>query len=50
MTGTIKGTAVTYSVKINAQGQELQLVFSGTVESNDSMKGTVDFGGMGTGN
>jgi hypothetical protein len=25
-------------------------VFSGTVEPSDTMKGTVDFGGMGTGN
>jgi hypothetical protein len=50
VTGTIKGTAITYSVKINAQGQELELVFSGTVEPSDSMKGTVDFGGMGSAN
>lgn len=50
VTGTIKGTAITYAVKIKALGQELELVFSGTVEPSGSMKGTVDFGGMGTGN
>jgi hypothetical protein len=47
--GTIKGTALTFVVKINAQGQEIVLTFSGTVEQ-DSMKGTVDFGGMGSAN
>lgn len=50
VTGTIKGTAIVFSVRINAQGQELELAFSGTVEPADSMKGTVDFGGMGAAN
>lgn len=50
VTGTIKGTAIAFVVKINAQGQELALAFSGTVEPADSMKGTVDFGGMGSAN
>jgi hypothetical protein len=47
--GTIKGTAISFAVKINAQGQEIVLAFSGTVDQ-DSMKGTVDFGGMGSAN
>jgi hypothetical protein len=47
--GSIKGSAITFSAKINAQGQEFVLTFSGTVDQ-DSMKGTVDFGGMGTAN
>jgi hypothetical protein len=47
--GTIKASAITFSVKINAQGQEFVLTFTGTVDQ-DSMKGTVDFGGMGSAN
>ena len=45
--GTIKGSAITFLVKLNAAGQEFVLSFSGTVDQ-DSMKGTVDFGGMGS--
>ena len=45
--GTIKGAALTFSAKVSAQGQEIVLTFSGTVDQ-DSMKGTVDFGGMGS--
>lgn len=50
VTGTIKGSAIAFSVTINAQGQQLVLGFSGTVEPADSMKGAVDFGGMGSAN
>ena len=49
VTGTVKDTAISLSVKVNAQGQELELVFSGAADG-DQMKGTVDFGGMGTAN
>jgi hypothetical protein len=45
--GTIKASAITFAAKINAQGQEIVLTFTGTVEQ-DAMKGTVDFGGMGS--
>ena len=47
--GTIKATAITFAAKINAQGQEIVLTFTGTVDQ-DSMKGTVDFGVMGSAN
>jgi len=47
--GTIKGSAIAFSAKINAQGQEIVLTFTGTVDQ-DSMKGSVDFGGMGSAN
>src|SRR5262245_54551633 len=47
--GTIKGSAITFAAKINAQGQEIVLTFSGTVEK-DSMKGSVDLGGMASAN
>ena len=44
--GTIKDKAISFSAKISAQGQEIVLTFAGAVDQ-DSMKGTVDFGGMG---
>lgn len=47
VTGTIKGTAVAFSVKVNAPGREFELAFSGTADG-DEMKGTVAFGGMGS--
>jgi hypothetical protein len=49
LTGSVKGNAVTFSVKVNAQGQEFELVFNGTAEG-EGLKGTVDFGGMGSAN
>jgi len=44
--GTIKGNEITFSATINPQGQEIQIVYSGTVDG-DSMKGKVKFGDMG---
>lgn len=49
VTGTVKESAITFSVKIAAQGQEFELVFNGTVDG-DTMKGTVEFGPMGSAN
>jgi hypothetical protein len=49
LTGTISGNQIKFSYAASLQGQELTLTFSGTVEK-DSMKGSVDFGGFGSGN
>jgi hypothetical protein len=46
--GTIKGNEIKFAATINAQGQELQLEYSGTVDG-DAMKGKVKFGEMGEG-
>jgi hypothetical protein len=46
--GTIKGNDITFSTTISPQGQEIQIVYSGTVDG-DSMKGKVKFGDMGEG-
>jgi hypothetical protein len=48
LTGTIKGNEIKFSIKINAQGQEATLTYSGTVEKN-SMKGKVELGDFGSG-
>lgn len=44
ITGTIKGDAIEFSYTINYGGNNLTLIYSGTV-SGDSMSGTVSFGG-----
>lgn len=46
--GTVKGSAVAFSMKINAQGQDVQIDYAGTIEG-DSMKGTAQFGSFGSG-
>jgi hypothetical protein len=44
--GAVKGKEIKFTVKVNAQGQELLLEYAGTVEG-DAMKGKVKFGDMG---
>lgn len=46
--GTLKGKDITFSITVNAQGNDLTITYKGTVE-NDSMKGSVDFGGFAEG-
>src|SRR5215472_10906299 len=46
--GTIKGNDIKFTTKINPQGQDLELTYTGTVDG-DSMKGKASFGGMGDG-
>ena len=43
-TGTLKGNAIQFSFNANAQGQQIDVVYAGTVEGN-SMKGTVNMAG-----
>ena len=45
--GTVKGTQFTFSMSLSVQGQAVTVTYAGTVESADSVKGTVDFGGFG---
>jgi hypothetical protein len=48
ITGTVKGNAVAFMMKVNAQGMDMQIDYVGTVEG-DSMKGTAKFGDFGDG-
>jgi hypothetical protein len=41
--GTVKGKDIQFSFKVDAQGQELQVEYSGAVDG-DTMKGKVKFG------
>ncbi len=46
--GTIRGSAIRFSVNMRFQDQPLVVTYSGTVDA-DSMKGTVQFGEYGSG-
>jgi hypothetical protein len=48
VTGTLKGAAITFSVKVKAQGEDLTITYSGTIDG-DTMKGKVAFGDAGEG-
>jgi hypothetical protein len=47
--GTVKGADVKFTIKINAQGQDLTVTYAGKIDGKDSMKGTASFGEMGEG-
>ena len=49
LAGTVKGSDVKFTVKVNAQGQDITITYAGTVESKDSMKGSAAFGELGEG-
>ena len=46
--GTVKGNAVAYQITVDMGGQQLTISYSGTVDG-DTISGTADFGGMGSG-
>jgi hypothetical protein len=48
ITGTVKGNAVAFMMKVNAQGMDLQVDYAGTVDGG-AMKGTVKLGDFGEG-
>jgi hypothetical protein len=47
--GSVKGKDIKFSFKVNAQGQEIQVEYAGTVDG-DTMKGKAKFGDMFEGN
>jgi hypothetical protein len=49
LTGTVKGQKIEFAFTADAQGTKLEVKYSGTVESKDALKGTVDLGGLGSG-
>ena len=48
LAGTLKGSAIEFSIDVSAQGTDLHIVYSGTVEK-DSMKGKVKLGDVAAG-
>lgn len=49
LTGTVKGADVKFSFKLNAQGQDLTITYTGKIDGKDSMKGTAAYGELGEG-
>ena len=47
--GTVKGSDIKFSVRVEAQGQEVIIDYAGKLESDTTMKGTVKFGDFGDG-
>ncbi len=48
LAGTLKGSAIEFTIDVSVQGTDLHIVYSGTVEK-DSMKGKVKLGDFGEG-
>jgi hypothetical protein len=49
LSGSIKGTAIEFTVAANVQGNAISVTFTGTVDDANSMKGKVSFAGLGEG-
>ena len=49
LTGSVKGTTITFMFGTEVQGTHLDVTYSGTVEGKDSMKGKINLGGLGEG-
>ena len=49
LTGSVKGKAISYTFSAEVQGMKIDATYTGTVESQDTMKGTVQLAGLGEG-
>jgi hypothetical protein len=49
LTGTVKANLVSFAFGVDVQGAHLDVTYSGTIENQDSMKGTMKLGGLGEG-
>jgi len=49
LTGSVKGQAITFTFNADVQGNAVTVTYDGSVEGKDSMKGTIDIGGMAQG-
>jgi len=45
LSGEVTGTAVTFTVSMNIEGNAIEAVYSGVIQADGSLKGTVDIGG-----
>jgi hypothetical protein len=46
LAGEVTGTAVTFTVSMNVEGNAVNAVYSGVLQADGSLKGSVDIGGM----
>ncbi|HET9712232.1 MAG TPA: hypothetical protein VFP64_10140 [Pyrinomonadaceae bacterium] len=49
LTGTVKGNKIDFTIKVQAQGQDATINYTGTVEKDGTMKGTVSVADLGSG-
>jgi hypothetical protein len=49
LTGSVKGTAIEFTVAASVQGNAIAVTFTGTVDDANTMKGKVSFAGLGEG-
>jgi hypothetical protein len=49
LTGTVKGQDLSFKFTVDAQGTNLDFVYTGTIESKDALKGKVSIVGLGEG-
>ena len=49
LTGSVKGNKIDFSVKVQVEGQDATINYTGTVEKDGTMKGTVTLGDLGSG-
>jgi hypothetical protein len=49
LTGTVKGSDIKFNIKVNAQGQEFNIAYTGKIDGN-TMKGTAQLGELGEAN
>ena len=49
LTGSVKGDKFTFQLDASVQGTSVTVTYTGTVESKDALKGTVDLGGAASG-
>jgi hypothetical protein len=47
--GTVKGTTIEFSFTANVQGNALDVKYTGTIESNSAMKGSLSISAIGNG-
>ena len=49
LAGTVKGQDISFKFSVDAQGNMLDFVYTGTIESKDTLKGKVSIVGLGEG-
>ena len=49
LSGTVKGQTIEFVVSSNVQGAQIELKYTGTIDSKDSMKGKLSAGEFGDG-
>ncbi len=49
LAGTVKGKDIGFKFTGAVQGMSVEVTYTGTIESNEAMKGTLDIGGLAQG-